>query len=138
MKSRLLWLAIVALGATALYFRLVQPHVSTIPSEIRDATADLKPAAPPPLEPPVLEVPPLPEIKPPSLVQPAARMDPIPPKPEVPIQNNATIDFSTGSPIVKTHGKDKEALDAAIREIEEAAKNTRFETQDATVPKKSP
>lgn len=127
MKTRLLWTAIIALGLTALYFRLVQPHVSTIPKEIRDATDDLKPATLPPLEPPPLVVPPTPTITPPILVQPAARMEVAPPKPEVPIQDGTTIDFSTGSPIVKAHGKDQEELEAALKEIAEVAKKTGFE-----------
>jgi hypothetical protein len=127
MKSRLLWIAILAIGATALYFGISQPPISTLPKEVRDPLADLRPAAPPPLEMPALEIPPLPIIRPPVLPAATARFDPVPPKPEVPIQNAATIDFSTGYPHVRVHGKDQEALDAAIKEIAEATKGVTFE-----------
>jgi hypothetical protein len=129
MKSRLLLLAIVAVGAAALYFGLTQPHVSTIPKEVRDPLADLRPVPPPPLEMPALEIPPLPVISLPPLPAPTARRDPSPPRPEVPIQNNATIDFSTGYPHVRAHGKDQDALDAALREIADVEKRTGFEAK---------
>jgi hypothetical protein len=44
----------------------------------------------------------------------------------VPIQHGATIDFSTGSPMVKMQGKDQEALDKALKEIAEATKDVTF------------
>lgn len=129
MKTRLLWLAILAVGFTALYFGLTQPHVSTIPKEVRDPLAELRPAPPPPLELPALEIPALPVITPPPLPNPMARTDPIPPRPEVPIQNGVTIDFSTGYPNVRAHGKDQDALDAALREIADVEKRTGFEAK---------
>lgn len=129
MKTRLLWLAILAVGSTALYFGITQPPVSSIPKEVRDPLADLRPAAPPPLELPALAIPPLPVIAIPPLPVPAARRDPSPSRPEVPIQNNATIDFSTGYPHVRAHGKDQDALDAALREIADVEKRTGFEAK---------
>jgi hypothetical protein len=59
----------------------------------------------------------------------AVRFDPIPGPPEVPIQNGATIDFSTGAPVIKMQGKDQEALDAALKEIDEALKQTKIEAK---------
>jgi hypothetical protein len=129
MKTRLLWIAIVALGLTALYFRIAPPHISTIPSELRNPLSDIKPPPLPPFVPPPLVIPPTPTITPPVLPPPRARLDLAPQPPEVPIQPNATIDFSTGSPHVKMHGADKEALDAAIKEISEVAAKTGFEAK---------
>lgn len=129
MKSRLLLLAIVAVGAAALYFGLAQPHVSTIPKEVRDPLAELRPAPPPPIEPPAIVIPPLPTVTLPSLPVPAARPGPLAPRPEVPIQNNATIDFSTGYPHVRAHGKDQDALDAALKEIADVEKRTGFKAK---------
>lgn len=127
MKTRLLWLAIFAVGFTALYFGLTQPHVTSIPKEVRDPFAELRPEPPPPIELPALEIPALPTLLPPTLPAPAARPGALPVRPEVPIQNNATIDFSTGYPHVRAHGKDQDALDAALKEIADVEKRTKFE-----------
>jgi hypothetical protein len=135
MKDRLLWLAILAVGLTALYCGIMRPQTSSLSSELREEMADLKPAAIPTVEPPPLVIPPIPNITvtlpafTPASIRPVVRDDPILGRPEVPIQPNATIDFSTGAPVVKTFGKDKEALDAAINEMAEAAKGARFEAK---------
>ena len=128
MKNRLLWALILSVGITALYFGIMRPHVSTIPKEILDPMADLKPAAPPPIEPPTLVIPEIPTIKPPVL-SPPTRSDPILGRPEVPIQNHATIDFSTGAPVVRVHGKDQEALEAALKEMAEVTKDAKIEVK---------
>lgn len=120
----------LAVGLTALYFGITQPHVSTIPKEVRDPLAELRPVPPPPIEAPVVAIPPLPAILPPPLPVPTARtLDPVPGRPEIPIQSGATIDFSTGYPNVRVQGKDQEALDAALKEIAEAEKRTGFEAK---------
>jgi hypothetical protein len=136
MKDRLLWLAILAVGLTALYCGIMRPQTSSIPSDLREEMADLKPTTMiPPIEPPALVIPPIPNLSitlpafTPPVFRPVLRDDPIPGRPEVPIQPNATIDFSTGAPVVKTFGKDKEALEAAINEMAEAAKGARFEAK---------
>lgn len=67
MQSRLLLIAIVALGLTALYFGLARPHVTTIPKSIRDPMAEMKPPMPPLPELPPLKIPPLPTFEPPVL-----------------------------------------------------------------------
>jgi hypothetical protein len=126
MKTRLLWIAIVAVGLAALYFGITQPHVSTVPRHLRDPIADLKPVAPPPIEPPVLTIPAIPPLTLPP-IKPPVRFDPVLSRPEVPIQNAATIDFSLGTPMVKMHGKDQDALESALKEMAEAAKGTTFE-----------
>ena len=129
MKTRLLWLAIFAVGFTALYFGLTQPHVSSIPKEVRDPFAELRPEPPPPIELPALEIPALPTLLPPPLPAPTARPGALLIRPEVPIQNNATIDFSTGYPHVRAHGKDQDDLDAALKEIADVEKRTKFEAK---------
>lgn len=63
-------------------------------------------------------------------------MDPVPGRPEVPIQNQATIDFSIGAPVVKVGGGDQDAIDAAMKEMTDAAKNTKFEAKEQS--KKQP
>ena len=130
MKSRLLWLAILAVGGTAAYFGITQPHVTSIPESIRNPIADLKPAGPPPLEPPALVISSLPTLAPPVLapVLPP-RNDPILGRPEVPIQHGATIDFSTGAPVVKSFGKDQDALESALKEIAEVEKAAKVEAK---------
>lgn len=120
MKNRLLWIAIVAVGLAALYFGIARPEVSTVPRKLRETVSDLKPAVPPPLAPPELIIPPTPVLTPP-LLKPTLRIDPILGRPEVPIQNAATIDFSTGAPHVKVDGKDREALESALKEIADVA-----------------
>jgi hypothetical protein len=128
MKTRLLWIAILAIGITALYFGIARPQVSSIPEELRKPIADLKPVLPPPIDLPVLVIPPTPTITPPPL-RPVSRARQFFEPPEVPIQHNATIDFSTGAPVVKTFGKDKEDLEKAMREIAEVTKGTSFEAK---------
>jgi hypothetical protein len=124
--NRLLWTLILSVGGAALYFGIARPHVSTIPSEIRDPLDDLKPLAPPPLEPPVLVMPEMPALTLPTF-RPAVRSDTNLRGPEVPIQNQATIDFSTGAPVVKMHGKDQDALDLALKEMAEVVKDAKIE-----------
>jgi hypothetical protein len=126
MKTRLLWTLILAVGGVALYCGIVRPEVTSIPSDIRDALEDLKPPVLPPLEPPVVQLPDPPVFTLPALPSPR-RLDPIPPRAEVPIQNQATIDFSTGAPVVRTHGKDQDALESALKEISEVLKDAKID-----------
>ena len=128
MKTRLLWALILSVGITALYFGIARPHISTIPKEILDPMADLKPPAPPPIEPPTLVIPEIPTLTLPA-VRAAPRSDPILGRSEVPIQNQATIDFSTGAPVVRRHGKDQEALEAALKEMAEVTKDVKIEAR---------
>lgn len=128
MKNRLLWTLILSVGGTALYLGIMRPHVSTIPKEILNPMADLKPVAPPAIEPPALVIPEIPTLRPP-VIPPPPRSDPILGRPEVPIQNQATIDFSTGAPVVRVHGKDQDALEAALKEMAEVAKDARIEAK---------
>jgi len=128
MKNRLLWALILSVGLTALYCGIMRPHVSTIPKEILEPMADLKPPALPPIELPALVIPEIPTIKPP-VVSSQTRSDPILVRPEVPIQNQATIDFSIGAPVVRVDGKDQDALEAALKEMAEVVKGAKIETK---------
>ena len=47
-------------------------------------------------------------------------------KPEVPIEDGKTIDFSSGVPIVKDDAKEKAAIDRSVKAMEEAAKDVTF------------
>lgn len=61
------------------------------------------------------------------------------PRPEVPIQDQKTIDFSSGQPVVKDSAQEKAIMASAVREINEAVKNVHFDPP-ATKPaeKKNP
>jgi len=126
---------ILAIGAPAVYFGITQPHVSSIPSNIRDPIDELKPTVPT-LEPPALVIPEIPPLTAPALtipplpdIRPVTRSDPILGLPVVPIQNQATIDFSTGAPVVRTGGKDQDALDKALKEMSDVLKDAKFEVK---------
>ncbi len=60
-----------------------------------------------------------------------------PPPPAEPVDltkhDRQTIDFSSGQPVVKNSAEDKAAIDAAMKDIESAEKETTFEA-----PKKDP
>jgi hypothetical protein len=62
----------------------------------------------------------IPVSLPPSL--PAATKD----TPVTPIVDGAAIDFSTGKPVVSTSAADKASMDAAVKQIDEAAKGVTF------------
>ena len=128
MKTRLLWILILSVGCTALYFGIARPEVTSIAQDLRDTMDDLKPLPLPPLEPPQLVIPETPALTLP-VIAPPRRMDPIAPRPEVPIQDQATIDFSTGAPVVRRHGKDQDALESALKEISEVLKDAKIEAK---------
>ena len=48
------------------------------------------------------------------------------PRPVVPIQNQKTIDFSSGQPVVKDSAQDQAILNSAVKEMTEATKDIRF------------
>src|SRR5581483_4994517 len=48
------------------------------------------------------------------------------PKPEVPIQDGKTIDFSTGAPVIKDNPADQAALERSLREMDAAAGTVTF------------
>lgn len=133
MKSRIIWAVIVLAAIAAFYVVTIRPAQYSSPGFSRQHPPKLIRNLPPPaIPPPSLPAPviAMPTLTPPPLPTPpiAVRREmraPMP-LPEVPIQNNATIDFSTGYPNVRSSGKDQEALDKALKEIAEATKNTAF------------
>lgn len=46
--------------------------------------------------------------------------------PPVAIQDNATIDFSSGRPVVKDSAREKAIIDAAVKEMDDAVKDVVF------------
>jgi hypothetical protein len=52
----------------------------------------------------------------------------------VPIQDGKTIDFSDGTPVIKDSPADRAAMDAAVKEMDAAAKDVTFPAEPA--PKK--
>ena len=63
--------------------------------------------------------------KKPGTLPPAAAVSAV--RPEVPIQDNKTIDFSSGQPVVKESAPEKAIIDAAAKDMADATKNIRFE-----------
>jgi hypothetical protein len=60
-------------------------------------------------------------------------------KPEVTIKDGQTIDFSSGHPVVSDSQKDKAIIDAAVKEMDEAARGVTFKptaTKPAAPPPK--
>ena len=127
MKSRLIWTAVLIAAIAGFYFATIRPALRTPEPgpDRRRVDREFRAFEPPPIPPP-----PLPEPRMPSLTLPppgtVLRNDPVPGPPEVPIQNGATIDFSTGAPHVRMQGKDQEALEKALRDIAEATKEVTF------------
>jgi hypothetical protein len=131
MKSRLLWAVVVVVAIAGIYLALIRRTGPAAPgfSRQRPTPRELQPAeaARPTLPPLVMASPTLPPpplsrefAAPPVAVRRAA--EPM----EVPIQDNTTIDFSIGAPVVRSQTKDQEALDRALREMAEAAKGVTF------------
>jgi len=63
-----------------------------------------------------------------------------PPTPAEPvaIQDRKTIDFSSGRPVVKDSPQDRAIIDAAVKEMDEAAKNVSFGPIASPPPAKKP
>jgi hypothetical protein len=135
MKSRIIWAVIVLAAMVGFYVVTIRPTQTHSPgfSRKRPPLRNLQPpeVALPPLPEPVIA---MPAIQPPLLNQPI----PLPSmdgrrgprqtaaRPEVPIQDNVTIDFSLGSPQVRSQGKDQEALERALKEMADATKDVTF------------
>jgi hypothetical protein len=139
MKSRLIWLTVVAAALVGFYYVTIRPLLEpAAPRLNRRVLKEFRAPniAPPPLPAPVVETP---TLRPPLLDVPAPQS----PRPlnasgqpsslEVPIQERATIDFSIGAPVVRSTPEDQAALDRALRDMEEAARSITFEPK----PKKA-
>lgn len=135
MKSRIIWAVVVLAALAGFYYTTIHPMRTPAPDAgLARKLQRLRDAPPPQIPPPPLPelVMSMPTIAPPPLNQPlvlppvARREERKPMRMEVPIQNNATIDFSIGAPVVRAGGQDQEAIDKAIREMAEATKDTTF------------
>jgi hypothetical protein len=132
MKSRLIWAAVLIAAIAGFYVVTIKPTETHTPgfSRKRPPLRDLKPEIPPPpLPQPVIAMPEIPQptmqpitIPPPSATRSTRRTV----QHDVPIQDNATIDFSLGSPQLRTQGKDQEAMEKALKEMADAAKGVTF------------
>lgn len=134
MKSRLIWAAVLLAAVAGFYYVTIRPTQTQSPGFSRKRPP-LRHLVPPEIAPPTLPVPVFepPALAPPALpttlvlpALPANRPGRIPSRMEVPIQDHATIDFSTGAPHVIVQGKDQEALDKALKEMAEATKDITF------------
>jgi hypothetical protein len=66
--------------------------------------------------------------------RPAPKMNP-----PMAIQDNATIDFSSGKPVVKDSAQEKAIIDAAVKEMDDAVKDVVFApTSPAANPMTTP
>ena len=135
MNRRVVWTCILALGALVFAWRLTArlyntpsaartaspPSAPITPTAKAEAPPTAAPAAPAPLPPPVAVA----AATPPPVAPRPVAASPVPPRevPVVPIQDGATIDYSIGAPVVKMTGADKEALEKAAKELEEATKD---------------
>jgi hypothetical protein len=138
MKSRLLWLAILAvLAAVAVSFFVPRP-LRPSPA-IRNAVPPvaLRELAPPPL--PAITVPPpnFPTVAPAVIPAPRPKIFQSPPL-EIPIQDHATIDFSLGAPMVRSGGTDGAALEQALKNMDDATKNMKFGPGTTPTPNPPP
>lgn len=68
---------------------------------------------------------------PPPAPPPAAATKATKPPPEVAIQDQATIDFSSGKPKVSSTPEDKAIIEKAAKEMEEAARDVVFDPPTA-------
>lgn len=131
MKSRLIWIAVILAAAGGFYYSTIHPMLTPSPPPVRKRiNKDYQPPEipPPPLPEPKIEMPTVP-LPPPSVVianaaarREEGRMQPL----EVPIQNQATIDFSPGAPVVRADEKEKAIIDKALKEMLEATKDVTF------------
>lgn len=122
-KTRIYWVPIVVLISIAAgyfgYQRWIAPAIKPPAASARSAQ-DRAITPPPPAIPPVAVQPPVIATQPLALPPPPRR---VAPELFLPIQNQATIDFSIGSPVIKRGGSDEEAMQRALKEMEEATKN---------------
>lgn len=71
---------------------------------------------------------------PPPATMPAAQIAPAAPAREVAIEDGKTIDFSKGAADIRSNPADQAAIDAALKEMQEATKNISFEAPAKATP----
>jgi hypothetical protein len=135
MKSRIIWLAVVFAAMAGFYYTTIRPAMTpTSPRFNKRMIREFQPPdlMMPPIPNPRVDFPEvnLPPVRLPPLVVTERRERPPASSPEVPIQSGATIDFSLGSPVVRSQAEDQAAMDKALREMNEAVKEITFEPKD--------
>jgi hypothetical protein len=132
MKSRIIWAAVLVIAIAGFYLTTIKPTRTSSPGFSRKRPPLSQTIPPPEVAQPSL---PMPVYTTPTLRPTLPEMPIRTPLPiarrdngqEVPIQNNATIDFSIGAPVVRSGDKDQEALDRALKDMAEATKETTFQ-----------
>ncbi len=133
MKSRIIWGAVLLAAFAAFYFVTIRPTMTPYASAPKGPPSSRMPLTdgrttfplPPELMTATIPIPAVPTPAMPSiLVEPPAL------KMEVPIQHGATIDFSLGSPVVRSGGEDQAALERALKEMAEATKDVKFSPKE--------
>ena len=112
-----LWLLGTAVAIVGIYFATRPDSLAPTPIP---AVAQPGPAAAPPA--PVA-------ASSPSAVPTPAGTPPAATVPPVGIQDRKTIDFSSGQPVVRDSTADQAAMDAALKEMNEAAKDVTFKPE---------
>jgi hypothetical protein len=131
MNKRVVWLAAVLIAALVvagffvLRSRPIQPARAEKPDLPAPVVRDVRPEPDIAVSIPVLQ-PPAPATSEVSIALPRPKKDIVPPPMIVPIQNGATIDFSIGSPEVRSGPDDTDALNKGLKEIDEAIKDVTF------------
>jgi hypothetical protein len=127
-KSIVWLLAAAALVGALLLWRSAPAPAGPAAATPAASSADTVPAASlPPVTPPAE---PPPSATPSARVVAAATAVAEPPRPlapgVVPIQDQKTIDFSSGQAVVKNDSAEKAAIEAALKEMDEATKGVTF------------
>ena len=121
-----LWLLATALTAGAVYFATRPAPPAAVPPtprvRVQPAQSPAGDAALATQPQPDPEPPPTPPPPPPA----AGLFPPAPPLPPVAIQDHVTLDFSSGIVQQSDTAADQAALDAALKEMDEATKNVTF------------
>jgi pyruvate/2-oxoglutarate dehydrogenase complex dihydrolipoamide acyltransferase (E2) component len=131
-SKRVVWLLVAgAIVAALLLWRADDsPSSTTAPAPVTAAPAAPSGTSPAPAPLPVLPAvasAPAEEPAPVAVDPPAPPAPPLPLAPGVePIQDQKTIDFSSGKAVVKEDEAEKAAIEAALKEIEEAVKGVTF------------
>ena len=74
----------------------------------------------------------------PAVTSTAAVPSPAIPKPSVAIQNEKTIDFSSGKPVVKDSAEEKAIIERSVKEMNEAAAGVTFGPAPTPQPAPTP
>ena len=144
MKNRILWLALTVAVIAAAYFIARRP-TPPAPGGTADRTppaSQTRSVAPGPVyatpAPVATQTAPGRPMTTATPVAPRVQRKTESPKPVVPIQDGATIDFSIGAPVVRSGGTDTEALERSLKEMATATKDVTFPPPAKPAPEPAP